>query len=510
MKHLLSLVLLTSAACGSGIDDSTLIWSRSSDANTFDPAEVHWGEDAKAVWSLYETLVTFAADSAKLEGRLATDTGTFSEDGLTLTFNLRQGVTFHDGSPFNSDAVVFTFERLTKANHPHRPVKVPYEAQFADIESVRADGPNRVVFSLKRKTAVILNQLALFGGCIVSPTAVKLHGKAFTSNPSGTGPYRLERWDRGVRIVLDRFEDYWGTKPNIARVIVVPSKSPQTAIQKLRRGEVHVVDNPTLADVKRLKKNPAFTVQMETSLNVAYLGFNTRKLPYSDPNFRRAVGFALDRDTLNRHVYHDMAEPAANICPPALWQDICPTPPYEYSLPKARKELEKAKLTSYEVELYYMTFSRPYMPEPDRVAEFVKDQLRKFGLKVKLTGFAKGAYHEKIKEDDHPMYLLGWNADYPDPDNFFFPLLHASNIPSLNGSFFDDAEFNEATRMAQSELDPQKRKALYTKAYARYRELMPTIPLVHVRQVIILDKRVSYNLHPIEYRFYAASLSPPE
>lgn len=508
-RRFLCLAFLALAACGSGLDDSTLIWARSTDANTFDPAEVLWGEDAKVTWSLYENLVAFKKDSAELEGRLATG-WTFSDHGLTLTFDLRQGVTFHDGTPFDADAVVFTFGRLTKPDHPFRPRAVPYEANFADIKEVRAEGPHRVVFTLKRKTAVILQQLALFGAAIVSPAAVRKHGESFTSNPSGTGPYRLERWDRDVRIVLDRFDGYWGPKPAVARVIVIPSQSPQTAIEKLRRGEVQVVDHPTLADVEKLRKDKTLKVDTETATNVCYLGFNMKKLPYSDPHFRRAVGLALDRDTLNQLVYHGLAEPASNICPPAIWGDTCPTPPYPHDLDRAREELTKAKMTTFDIELIYMTFSRPYMPEPTRVAEFVKDQLRKIGLSVKLTGFDKAAYNEKIKEDGHPMYLLGWNADFADPDNFTFPLLHASNIPELNNSFFDDAAFNDAVLSAQSELDAGKRKALYAKAYGRYRELMPTIPLVHVKQVIALDPRVVYDLHPLEYRFYEASLSPRE
>jgi ABC-type transport system substrate-binding protein len=163
------------------------------------------------------------------------------------------------------------------------------------------------------------------------------------------------------------------------------------------------------------------------------------------------------------------------------------------------------KLESKDVELIHMTFSRPYVPEPLRAAEFVKDQLRKIGLEVKLTGYDKAAYDQKYKDPNHPMYLLGWIADIPDPDNFYYPLLHGDSISSMNASFFDDAGFNAAVKDAQSELDPAKRRALLATAYARYREVLPTIPLVHVKQIIGLSKRVDYNMHPIEYRFYAAS-----
>jgi peptide/nickel transport system substrate-binding protein len=346
--------------------------------------------------------------------------------------------------------------------------------------------------------------LSLFGAGIVSPEAVRMYGEGWAVNPVGTGPYRLERWDRDVRIVLARFEDYWGAKPGIERVIVVPVQSPQTAIQRLKQGEVHVVDHPTLADIVPLESDAATKVDFETSMNVCYLGFNMMKPPYNDRNFRLAVSLALDRSSLNNLAYYDLAEPAANIVPPAIWKDIAPTQPYEYNIEMAKALLAKVKLDSNEVELIHMTFARPYVPEPQRVAEWVKDQLRKIGLEVKLTGYDKQAYTVKTKEPDHPMFLMGWNMDYPDPDNFFYPLLHGDNAGDLNGSFFNDPEFNDAVSKAQSELNVAARAKLYAKAYERYRDEQPTIPLVHVRQLIALSKRVVYDMHPAEYRLYTA------
>ena len=103
------------------------------------------------------------------------------------------------------------------------------------------------------------------------------------------------------------------------------------------------------------------------------------------------------------------------------------------------------------------------------------------------------------------MYLYGWVADIPDPDNFFYPLLHGDSKDDMNASFFNDPVFNDAVKKEQSELDGEKRNAWLATAYARYRDALPTIPLVHVKQVIALSKKVDYNMHPIEYRFYTAS-----
>jgi ABC-type transport system substrate-binding protein len=483
---------------------ASLIWARSADSSTLDPAEIEWGEDAKVSQSIFEPLVTFKQDTLELEGRLANN-WSFSPDGKTLTFELRDGVRFHDGTTLDSGDVVFTFERLLDRNHPYRPKASPYAFNFSVIDSVRADGDRTVVFSLKQPSATILWTLTLFSAGIVSPESVRQYGEQWPTNPVGTGPYRLARWDRDVRIMLERFTDYWGSPPAVDRVIVVPVQSPQTAIQKLKQGEVHVVDHPTLADIRPLQDDPATAVEFETSMNVCYLGFNLNKHPYNDKNFRLAVSLALDRASLNNLAYYDLAEPASNIVPPAIWKDIAPVVPYEYNIERAKELLSRVKLDSREVELIHMTFARPYVPEPQRVAEWVKDQLRKIGLEVRLTGYDIQAYTAKTREPDHPMYIMGWNMDYPDPDNFLYPLLHGDNAGDLNGSFFNDPEFNEAVSQAQTELDTARRAALYAKAYARYREEQPTIPLVHVRQLLARSRAVAYNLHPAEYRLYTAS-----
>ncbi|RPH41290.1 MAG: ABC transporter substrate-binding protein, partial [Planctomycetota bacterium] len=242
-------LLILGLACCSGDSSSekrALLWARSADSSTLDPAEIEWGEDAKVIQSIYESLVTYKGDTVDLEPKLA-EKWTFSPDGKTLTFDLRKGVVFHDGTRFDADAVVFSFERFMRPDHPHRPkTPCPYGSNFTDIEKVAADGPHKVVFTLKQPSGIILFNLTLFAAHIVSPDAVTSAGDRFPVLPVGTGPYKLTKWDRDVRIVLDRNEAYWGPKPAIERVIVVPVKSPQTAIEKLKKGEVHVVDHPTL------------------------------------------------------------------------------------------------------------------------------------------------------------------------------------------------------------------------------------------------------------------------
>jgi peptide/nickel transport system substrate-binding protein len=502
--------LLLAAGCGAGETlpaERALVWARSADSATLDPAETEWGEDLKVVASLYETLVSIDAETLQPAPRLARS-WTLAKDGKSVTFDLREGVRFHDGTSLTSEAVAFTFARLLQPAHPHRPRTAPFESNFSPIAEVRAEGERRVTFHFKTPFRLPLHVLALPGASIVSPQAVRRHGAAFAANPSGTGPYRLGRWERDVKMELQRFEEYWGEKPPIPRVVVVPVASPQTGLEKLRRGEVHVLDHPAPADLLKLGNDAAARAVLQPPFTVLCLGFNLKRAPYSDVRFRRAVAMAIDRAALNAFGYQGLAAPAWDLVPPALRADLPPVPESAPDLEKAKALLSELRLASREVDLIHVAIPRPYMPEPARVAEFLKDSLRKIGLEVKLTAYDKSAYGQKTREDNHPMILLGWKGDYPDPDNYLHPLLHGTSLQ--NQSFFDDPEFNRAVEAARSEFDPARRRDLYAKASDRHRELVPTVPLVHLGQALAVRREVDYRPHPFELRFYQARFTGRE
>lgn len=501
-----ALALLTALAACSGetpTSGKTLVWSRGGDSRTLDPAEIEFGEDAKISENLYETLIAYRNDGVELEPRLA-KSWTFSPDGLTLTFELREGVVFHDGSPFDAADVVFSFQRLLDPAHPQKPRAVPYASSFGDLRSVQADGPARVVVRLKAPSVVVLHAFALFGAAIVPAESL---AERLGRLPVGTGPYRLARWERDVKIHLQAFDRYWGPKPAIPTVIVVPVASPQTAVEKLKRGEVHAVDHPTPADAVALRREPSVQVQSLPGMNVVYLAFNLRQAPYDNLDFRRAVALALDRDAINARVFNGLSTPARNVVPPAIWGGTGPEPPYEEDVGKAKALLAKVVPPPGELEILYNTLPRPYNPEPQRLAEALRDQLARIGLKIRITGYDRPAFEVKYKEKSHPMYVSGWIADIPDADNFFHPLLHGDSKEAMNGAFFDDPAFNAAVTQARSERDAAKRRPLLAAAFARYREQLPTIPLVHSAHLVAVRKGVRYLHHPIEYRFYTADLA---
>ncbi len=427
-----------------------------------------------------------------------------SPDGRDHRFTLRPGAVFHDGTALDAAAVVFSFARLRDPSHPARPRVAPFAPVYADLEEVRAESPTRVLFRLRRPAPAFLQTLTLFAASIVCPKCAA--APDFATKPCGSGPYLLKHWERDARMDLAAHPRFAGPAPAIARVVVLPVRSSRTALEKLRAGEVHVVDHPSLADVAALGSSSNPRVLSCPSLNVCALGFNVRQAPYSDPRFRRAVSLALDRKALVAVAYHGLAAPAVHLVPPAAWRDLAPTPAYEHDPARAKALFEELGLKGKTVELIHVAIARPHLPEPARAAEWVQDQLRRCGLEVRLSAYDKSAYSQKTRDPAHPMFLLGWKGDYPDPDNYLHPLLHGANAGDLNGSFWQDPEFDRSVGAARHEPDASRRREHYARALARYREELPTLPLVHVPLYFIASARVDWKPHPVDLRFSSVRL----
>lgn len=488
----------------------TVFYARGDQTDTLDPQGTEWGGSVKVFENLFDTLVEFGEDSAELVPGLA-EKWEPSDGGKTWTFTLREGVKFHDGTPLDAAAVVFTFDRLMGRSE-WKPPTAPYGDQYIEkIDKVEAPGARTVVFRLKSPSAVFLQILAMFPASIVSPAAVKLGVDAFgIRNPIGTGPMKFRTWERNVRIVLLRNPEYWGaSKARMERLIILDVPDAQTAIQKLVRGEVHASDHLTLADVAMVEKQAGLRMEYETGLNVCYLGFNWRQAPYSDPNFRHAVACAIDRKKLIDIAYHGRAEAAKSLVPGPILPCPAGAEVPGHDLARAKEFLAKVKLPAgFQPTLWHMTYPRPYVPEPDKVALVLKDALAALGLTLKLEGFNQSAYSKKLHDPEHPMVLLGWSADYADPDNFFYALLHGDSMgdrkaPTGNNiTFFDHPEFNKATAAAQTELEAAKRRELYAQAARIYAEELPSFPLVHVQQMAACTAKTKYNKHPIQFRLW--------
>lgn len=506
-KLTLILLVLLSWGCSSRTPTkpvNTLIYARGEDAKTLDPINAETGETVKVVLNLYDTLVAFHDDTLDIVPALAESWET-SKDGLTWTFHLRQGVQFHDGTSFDADAVIFSFERLMQDDNPHvgDPAR-PYKPSYQIIRTITPVDPSTVVFELAEPSAVFLNNIAMFPASIVSPTAVKKDVKAFGMNPVGTGPFKFKQWLRDQRLVLEASDNYWRERPKIDRVIFVPVSESASRVQGLRRGQFHIADNLPPQEIDSLGSVDGLEVLDQISMNVAYLAMQTEKPPFDDPRVRNAVGLAIDKESLIRVAYAGHAVRAVNLLPRDMWGHNNEIADRRFDVDAARELLQAAAADKgfelpVAVSLSVMAEPRPYMEQPLQVAAFVKDSLAAIGINVTIDPKPVTPHFQKMMAGEFQIGLAGWTTDNGDPDNFLYSLLDIDNINESgnNMSRYRNDELHELLLDGQRELDRDAREQIYKKAQELIFADAPIIPLVSTRQRAVASTRVKgYRLHP--------------
>ncbi|RME74673.1 MAG: ABC transporter substrate-binding protein [Planctomycetota bacterium] len=487
---------------------STFVYARGADAVTLDPQKMDDGESVLVAANIFEGLVRYAAHGTEIEPALATS-WEVSEDGLRWTFTLRKGVRFHDGSPCDAEAVVFTFSRIIDPKHPAHDAEILNTALYQDIERVQALDARHVRFTLRRALAprLFLGNLTVYTAFIVPPgkLASREARDAFARQPIGTGPFVFERWETGQRIVLRRNEHYWGPKPAIERVVLLSIADNGARRRLLEAGEVHAIDGVNPIDVERLAKTPGVRVIEQPGMSVGYLAFNCRNRPLDDPRVRRAISLAIDREALVRLNFHGHAQPAVQICPPTVLAPPEGAHAPGRDLERARALLAEAGLEpGHEFTLWAMPIPRPYMPEPKKIAQLIKSQLAEIGLRCTIVTYPWDIYLHKTRQGEHDMCLLGWTADVADPDNFLFVFFHSANLGGTNFSFFSDPGIDTALLEAQTLRDPARRIRLYRRLERELAERAPLVPLVHPAQLAAVREQVrGFVLHPTGRKLFA-------
>jgi len=271
-----------------------LIFGRGSDSVTLDPPRADDGESVAVIDNVFDGLVRYSDDAKKIEPCLA-QSWERSPDGKTWTFHLEKNVKFQDGTEFDADAVVFTFERILNDKHPYREPGFQNTALFAPIAKVEAKGPSIVVFTLSRPVAAFLDDLTIYTARIVSPAAMKkLGANEFATHPVGTGAYKLKSWEREQKIVLEANDSYFRGKPSTKEVILVAIKENATRLNMLKAGQIHAMDGVSPVAAKDIESDPKLQLLRQAGMNLGYLAFNCEKKPWDDVRVRRAVALAID------------------------------------------------------------------------------------------------------------------------------------------------------------------------------------------------------------------------
>ncbi len=246
-------------------------------------------------------------------------------------------------------------------------------------------------------------------------------GGAPIDNAIGTGPYRLEAWERGSQIVLTANEDYWGDQPAIPTVVFRWSAESAQRLVELQAGDVDGIDNVGTEDFPTVDDDPNLQLLEREPLNVFYLGFNVDNPPFDDERVRQAVGYAIDKERLIDNFYPEGSQAADQFLPPGINMYEEGAEGYTYDPDRARELLAEAgHPDGIDLgPLSYRAEPRPYLPQPPQVASDIRDQLAQAGITVTLDEQESGAFIDNANAGNLGMHMLGWGADFQDATNFW-------------------------------------------------------------------------------------------
>jgi peptide/nickel transport system substrate-binding protein len=491
--------------------DQTLIFARGGDSVSLDYASVTDGESSRVTKQIYESLIEFDEDTFDIGPGLAED-WVISDDGLTFTFQLREGVQFHDGTDFNADAVKLNFERWADPDHEYHFAEEGYAysvygTQFGGfqgdeghvISEINVINDLEVEFVLNEQLGSFMQNMGMSYFAMTSPAAFEEYGSAINENPVGTGPFEFVSWTKDDSIELVKNENYWMEGyPKLDKVIfqVIPDNAAR--LTALRSGEIDVMDGLNPDDVEMIESEPGLTMFERTANNIGYLGFNMDKEPFDNPLVRQALNHAVNKEDLMTILYAGLAEPAKNIIPPMYLGYNDAVEEYAYDPDRAIELLAEAGFNDdLEFDLWTMPVARPYMPDPESAAQVLQQDFAAVGVTANIVTHEWATYLELTEQGEQDVFMLGWSGTNGDPDYFFGNLLHGSAIPGGNRTFYRNDDVDSLLDQAKISIDEAERADLYEQAQLLIHEDAPLIPLVHTRPVLAGNERVqNYVPHP--------------
>jgi peptide/nickel transport system substrate-binding protein len=507
-RRVIWLALLLAAACRpgedgapSGRDRGNLIYARPTDAALLDPARITDNESVEVVDEIFDRLIHWQPDTGVVAPGLAT-AWEVDSTGREWTFHLRERVRFHDGTPVDAEAVVFSLERQRDPAHPfHRDDFISWGRAYKNIQKVVAIDPMTVRITIDRAYAPFEANLAMFTAAIVSPTAVRKWGDQFADHPVGSGAFAFERWDKGERIVLRRNDAYWGGAPTFERLVYEVIADPRQRLVALESGAIDMASAILPDELQYIDLHPQLVLHRAPSNNVVYLAMNTLRPPFSDVGVRRAVNHAINKAPIVQMGYQGLAVPADGPLPPGQWGHHDAPIEYGYDPVRARSLLADAVAagvlpppsgpTSPTYRLYAPSTPRPYLSDPERVARALVANLVDVGLSVELVLQPYLDHRASVQAGEHDLALFGWVGDNGDPDNFLYTLFDRDNTAvgsAGNIAFYRDETVHDLLVAAQVAPNRAAREELYADVQDRLAADAPWVPLAHT-QVVFAARR---------------------
>jgi ABC-type transport system substrate-binding protein len=476
------------------------------DVATLDPAIGYDWQNWSMIKSLFDGLMDYDPGTTDLRPGLA-ESYTISDDGMVFTFEVRNGVQFHNGREMTAEDVVYSFNRVTNPTTQSPGAGFFWSIKGYDamasgeadaLEGVTVEGPGTVRIELSRPDATFLHVMALNFASVVPREAVEAAGDDFGKNPVGTGAFSLAEWTIGQRLVFAKNETYWRNGiPYLDQITFEVGQEPIVALLRLQNGEVDVPgDGIPPAKFQEVMGDPAQAERVVEGgqLHTGYITLNTQMPPFDNADVRRAVNMAINKDRIIQ-IINGRAIAATQPLPPTMPGYTEGYEGYAFDPEAAKAMLAKAGFAEgFETELYVMNTD----PNP-RIAQAIQQDLAGIGITAGIKSLAQASVIAAGGEADQaPMIWSGgmaWIADFPDAANFYGPILGCSGAiqGGWNWSWYCNEALDEKSASADAIVDPARageRLEMWSEIYMTIMEDAPWVPVFNEQRYTMKSPRM--------------------
>jgi peptide/nickel transport system substrate-binding protein len=485
----------------------TLTIVRPTDPVSLDPNLETTAPGAWVYFNMLEGLLTLD-DKMQIKPVLATSYEVMSP--TRVRFKLRPGVKFHDGTPFNAAAVKFTYDRALKGTPPARWASLAGSLSGAEVvDDLTVDIVTREPYG------PILRTLAMYCVGIVSPAAVQKMGPDFSRAPVGTGPFKFVEWKTNTHVIIERFNDYWGDKALVDRVVfkVVPEEGARMIA--LQTGDADMVLFPSPAQLPALRKDAKFTVHETTGIRVVFAGLHAGQPPLDDVRVRQALLHAVDRRAILDNIMEGSAGPARGVLAPGVfgYKDMQLDRLYPFDRARARALLAQAGWTpgpdgimvkgGQRLSLSWLA-ARGRYPKDGEITEAIQAMFKEVGVEARVQILEWAAVFQQVRGNplNHHLFTLGWVTSNADADYSLYALFHSKQTPPTgwNTSRYANPRVDTLVEQARRSLNQTEREKLYGEVQDILAKEMVWIPVYTTKEIIVTRRGVKgFSVHPVEY-----------
>lgn len=510
VRLLLFMVLSFLVQCGSGCqiassnDPAYIYLQLSANPTTLDPALIVDVSGATIGAKLFNGLVRYDRELT-IEPDLA-ERWQISADGTEYTFFIRHGVCFSTGRAMTAHDVKYSFERVLDpaTRSPRtwvlsriRGAHAYMSGKAREVIGIEVRDPYTLVVSLEEPFGPFLSLLSLTTASVVQREEVARWGPDFSFHASGTGPFMLRDWQHGSVLQLDANTHYFEGSPRVKGIVYRIIPEELTTMVEFETGNLDVIRIPG-SGFQRYEEHPIWSrhIAGQPSLNTYYLGLNCQKPPFDDRRVRQAVGYAIDTKRILATVFEGRGIAANGPIPPLLRRSMPVLHnPYSYDPDKARELLRSAGYPEGLSIQMMITFQ----PEALDVIEVIQFYLNRIGIQSRIVQMEWSSFKEAVARGDTDAFWLSWWADYPDVDNFLFPLFHSANAGAGgNRTFYRNPVVDRLIDQGQQIPDENSRLRVWAEVERIVIDDCPMIFFWHKSDYFLCQPRVrTFIPHPL-------------